>query len=140
MQANQLKAASNKTKKRIGRGGKSGTYSGRGMKGQRSRSGYSQRATFEGGKSTLSAQTKKLRGFKSRNPKNQVVDVELIEKKFKAAEVVNPESLKAKNLISKLSLPVKILAEGDIKKKLSFQDVLLSKSAQKKIKKAGGTF
>jgi len=138
MQAHQLKTRGRSSKKRVGRGGKKGTYSSRGMKGQKSRSGYSKRATFEGGKSTLVARTKKLRGFISRNKDLQTVNLKMIEDKFKTGDVVNPQSLKDKGLINKLTTPVKVLSVGDIKKKLTFKDVLFSKSAKKKIENAGG--
>ena len=130
MQAHQLKAKKTASRKRIGRGGKKGTYSCRGMNGQRSRSGFSRRATFEGGSSTLVAKTKKLRGFRSRNPKLQVVSVETLNKKFRSGEEVNPRTLKEKKIISKLSVPVKVLSDGVIEKKLTFKDILFSKVAQ----------
>ena len=138
MQAHQLKTRPKTSKKRVGRGGKKGTYSCRGMKGQKSRSGYSRRATFEGGKTTLINRTKKLRGFTSRNKNLQVVNVESLEKKFKKGEEVNPKTLKEKGLIKKLAVPVKILSRGEIKKELTLKDVLYSKNAKVKIEKAGG--
>lgn len=138
MQAHQLKPEKKSTRKRVGRGGKKGTYSGGGMKGQKSRSGYSKRATFEGGRSTLTAATKKLRGFKSRNKSLQVVNLDAIELKFQKGDEVSPQTLKEKGLISKLSEPVKILSRGEVKKGLTLKDVLVSKSAKDKIEKAGG--
>lgn len=139
MQAHQLKARKTASRKRIGRGGKKGTYSCRGMNGQKSRSGFSRRATFEGGSSTLVAKTKKLRGFRSRNPKLQVVSVEVLDKKFRSGEEVNPQTLKERKLISKLFIPVKVLSDGTIEKKLIFKDVFFSKAAREKIEKAGGS-
>ncbi|MEA1926314.1 MAG: 50S ribosomal protein L15 [Patescibacteria group bacterium] len=139
MQAHQLKARKTASRKRIGRGGKKGTYSCRGMKGQKSRSGFSRRATFEGGSSTLVAKTKKLRGFRSRNPKLQIVNIEALNGKFRSGEEVNPQTLKERKLISKLSVPVKVLSDGSIEKKLKFRNVLFSKAAREKIKKAGGS-
>ncbi len=139
MQAHQLKAQKTASRKRIGRGGKKGTYSCRGMNGQKSRSGFSRRATFEGGSSTLVAKTKKLRGFRSRNPKLQIVNIKTLGKKFRSGEEVNPRTLREKNLISKLSIPVKVLSDGVIEKKLLFKNVLFSKTAREKIEKAGGS-
>lgn len=139
MQINDLKTASKSSKKRVGRGGKKGTYCGAGMKGQKSRSGHSQAATFTGGNSSIVGQTKKLKGFKSRRPNAQVVNLVDIERVFSAGDKVTPETLKEKNLISKLELPVKILSEGEITKKVSVENVAFSKLAKEKIEKAGGS-
>ncbi len=134
MQAHNLTSNSRKSKRRVARGGQKGTYSGRGMKGQCSRSGFSQRPTFEGGRSSLVSQAKKVRGFKSKRAANQVVAVELIEKKYADGEVVSPETLKAKGLISKTYLPVKILGGGKLTKKVKFEDVATSKAVAKSSK------
>lgn len=135
MQINSLESRELKGKKRVGRGGKSGTYSGKGMKGQKARSGYSRRATWEGGRTTLIAATKKNKGFKSRNAKNQVVSLSSLEKNFKEGDVVSPETLKAAGLINTIADPVKILGNGELKKKLEVKDVLLSETAKKKMGK-----
>ena len=134
MQINSLKSRKLKSRKRVGRGGKSGTYSGKGMKGQKSRSGYSRRSTWEGGRTTLIAATKKNKGFKSRNPKNQVVSLDALENNFKDGDKVTPEILKEAGLINDISVPVKILNNGTLKKKLEFKDVLMSDSTKKAIK------
>jgi large subunit ribosomal protein L15 len=131
MQINSLKSRNLKNKKRVGRGGKSGTYSGKGMKGQKSRSGYSRRSTWEGGRTTLIASTKKNKGFKSRNAKNQVVSLDALENNFKNGDEVTPETLKEAGLINDISVPVKILNNGELKKKLKFTDVLMSDTAKK---------
>lgn len=138
MQIHQLKVNKKKSKKRIGRGGKKGTYSGSGMNGQKSRSGFSRRSTFEGGQSTLTEHTKKKRGFKSVASGNQVVSLEKIDAKFKAGEVVSVKSLKESKLIKDIKTPVKILSDGELSKKIIFEKVLISKLAEKKIKEAGG--
>jgi large subunit ribosomal protein L15 len=139
MQVNDLKNKEKKDRKRVGRGGKKGTYSGKGMKGQKSRSGYSKRATFEGGKSSLIAHTKKKKGFKSLNAKAETVDLETLERKFVDGEEVTKELLKEKKLIKSLKSKVKILSDGEIKKKLIVgEDILTSETAKDKIKKAGG--
>ncbi len=134
MQINNLKSRNLKSKKRVGRGGKSGTYSGKGMKGQKSRSGYSRRSTWEGGRTTLIAATKKNKGFKSRNPKNQVVSLGSLENNFKKGDEIIPETLKEAGLINDISIPVKILDNGELKKELKFKDILMSASVTKKIK------
>ncbi len=138
MQVNTLKARKLKTKKRVGRGGVNGTYSGKGMKGQKSRSGYSRRATWEGGRTTLIAATKKNRGFKSRNAKNQIVNLSILEKKFKDGDTVDLTSLIKAKIVKKVSAPVKILGVGELTKELTIKDVLVSATAKEKITKAGG--
>ncbi|HLM84517.1 MAG TPA: 50S ribosomal protein L15 [Candidatus Bathyarchaeia archaeon] len=138
MQIHQLKVKSQKKKRRLGRGGKKGTYSGRGMKGQKSRSGANVNPIFEGGRSTLIEHLPKVRGFKSHRPKNQVVDVEQLEKHFGSDDIVNLQSLLQKKLIDSMKTPVKILGDGEIKKKLTIEKCLVSKTAKEKIEKAGG--
>ncbi len=138
MQIHQIRVGKKVEKKRIGRGGKKGTYSGKGMKGQKSRKGFSSRATFEGGSTSIVARTKKLRGFRSVNESNQVINLEKIDSKFESNGLVNPENLKKKGLIKNASGKVKILSEGSIEKKLVFEGVSFSKEALKKIEKAGG--
>jgi large subunit ribosomal protein L15 len=135
MQIHKIKSERNKNRKRVGRGGKKGTYSGKGMKGQKSRSGYSRRATWEGGRTTLIAGTKKNRGFKSRHNKMLVINLEILDKKFKDGEKITLESLQKNGIIKKISQPVKILSTGEITKKIIVgKNILLSKSAEKKIK------
>lgn len=138
MQIHELKVKKKTSRKRVGRGGKKGTYSGRGMKGQKSRSGASQSPTFEGGKTTLIQKTKKLKGFKSRNPKKLAVNLDTLEAKFKDGDKVNGKSLKEKKIIRKEKQPVKILSDGKISKKLVFENLEVSKKAKEKIEKAGG--
>jgi large subunit ribosomal protein L15 len=138
MQIHELKVKIQKKKRRVGRGGKKGTYSGRGMKGQKSRSGSSINPIFEGGRSTLVEHLSKMRGFKSHRPKNQVVDLQKLEKYFADGEIVNPETLLRKKLVDNMKVSVKILGDGELKKKLSIEKCLVSKSAKEKIEKAGG--
>lgn len=138
MQVHQLKVKSVKKKQRVGRGGKKGTYSGRGMKGQKSRSGASVNPIFEGGRSTLIEHLPKMRGFKSHRPKNQVVDLAQLEKHFVEGDVVNPQSLLARKLIDNIKTPVKILGDGEITKKINVEKCLVSKSAKEKIEAKGG--
>lgn len=138
MQIHQLKIKSIKKKRRVGRGGKKGTYSGRGMKGQKSRSGASVNPIFEGGRSTLIEHLPKMRGFKSHRPKNQTVDLAQLEKHFADGGKVSPQSLLQKKLIDKIKVPVKILGDGKLEKKLTIEKCLVSKSAKEKIEKVGG--
>lgn len=138
MQIHQLKIKSQKKKRRVGRGGKKGTYSGRGMKGQKSRSGASINPIFEGGRSTLIEHLPKVRGFKSAKPKNQVVDLDQLEKYFEDGGIVNPQSLLEKKLIDNIKVPAKILSDGKITKKLTIEKCLVSKGAKNIIEAEGG--
>ncbi len=138
MQIHELRIKIQKKKRRVGRGGKKGTYSGRGVKGQKSRSGAPINPIFEGGRSTLIEHLPKRRGFKSIFPKNQIITLEKIEKFFGDGAVVNPQTLRDMRLIRKMKVPVKILGNGEIRKKITFEKCLVSKSAREKIEKAGG--
>ena len=128
-----------KKRKRVGRGNASGhgTYSCRGMKGQRSRSGVSNLKRMGMKKMLLSIP--KNRGFKSDKPKNQAVNLSSLNDVFKEGEMVMPASLVKKELIGSSLLPVKILGEGELKVKgLQFEGVKASKSARTQIEKMGG--
>ena len=124
-----------KKKKRIGRGNASGsgTYSGRGLKGQRSRSGGKSGLKRLGMKIMLKTIPKK-RGFKSAKPKNQVVNLVDLNKNFKDGDAVNPKSLLKQGLIGKITLPVKILGNGELTvKELKFSGVKMSESVKSKL-------
>ncbi|MCK9378715.1 MAG: 50S ribosomal protein L15 [Candidatus Moranbacteria bacterium] len=141
MQIHELKVKSKKNRKRIGRGGKRGTYSGKGNNGQKARSGAKRDYIFEGGKSTLIERLKKVRGFKSIAPKKLVLSLDMLEKKFANGETVNFETLVAKKVFRKneISSGVKILGTGKITKKISVdKEILTSDSARIAIEKAGG--
>ena len=135
----------NKLKMRVGRGigsGK-GKTSGRGVKGQKSRSGVAIKS-FEGGQMPLYRRLPK-RGF---NPisKNQIAILNLekiqsfIDKKnIKPSDILNSELLKKLKLINKNSKKLKILGTGEIKEKINIEADLVSKSALKKLEKIGGS-
>lgn len=128
-------------RKRIGRGNASGTgtYSGKGLKGQNSRSGVSNLKRL-GMRQTL-LRTPKKRGFRSLNPKNQVVNVVDINKFFKENEAVNPKTLLKKGLITDLNPGVKLLGKGELAVKgLQFSDIKVSDSVKAQIEKLGGKF
>lgn len=137
MQINDLKISPRKKSKRVGRGGKKGTYSGKGMKGQKARSGFSQASTFEGGKTGLTERTKKVRGFKSLQEGNLAINLSVLENKFQEGEKINRETLLAKKIIKKNQVP-KILSEGLVSKKLKVEGVKISQKAREKIEKVGG--
>jgi len=140
MQLHQIKPKHKLQKRiRIGRGGKRGTYSGKGLKGQRARAGRK----FQPAIRELIKKFPKLKGYRSKRRPNGVVvlNVENIAKKFESNEIVNPKSLIEKRLIRRIKgkLPaVKILGEGKIERKLIVEDCEVSESAREKIEKAGG--
>jgi len=143
MQLHRLKPVHKlKRKKRIARGGKRGGYSGRGIKGQKSRAGAKIRPAIR----DLMMKFPKKRGrakhaFKSLFFKPVILNLEDIEKNFKDGGIVSPKTLFEKRLISrkKGALPeVKILGGGELSKALHFQKVLLSEVARAKIEKAKG--
>lgn len=141
MQIHELKVKAKKTKKRIGRGGKRGTYSGKGNKGQKARSGGNVDPLFQGGSTSLMKRLKKTRGFKAVNPKKNILKLSQIEKFFQDGEEVGGASLVEKKIFRKSELKngVKILAVGELKKKVTIgKDILVSESAAEAIKKAGG--
>ena len=120
-----------KKRKRIGRGNASGhgTYSGKGQKGQRSRSGVSNLKRI-GMKSTLFS-IPKSRGFISDKPKNQVVNLSDINKNFKDGDIINPKALIKKNLIKDTKTDVKILGTGKLElENIKFKDVKMSGSVK----------
>ena len=115
--------------KRLGRGigsGK-GKTAGRGTKGQKSRSGYNIPRRFEGGQMALVQRLPKVKGFRSRNIKPQIVKLSLIEKNFKAGERIDVKVLLGKGLIKDTNLPVKILADKKPEKKFLWREVKLSR-------------
>lgn len=142
LKLSQLKPYKKSTKRRkvVGRGVGSGhgTFSGRGAKGQKARSGSSIPVGFEGGRMPLQRQIPKKRGFKSRNPKLVPVSLESISGKFKAGETVNPKNLFNKGVLKNHLKLVKIVSVGEITVALTFEKVKLTNSAKEKIEKAGG--
>lgn len=143
MQLNTLKLKNKKKKRKIiGRGGKKGTYSGKGCKGQKARSGAHVNPLFEGGRSTLIDHMKKVRGFKSFQISMEV-KISQLEKFFQDGEIVSAKSLLEKNLVKKAGKRSKIKILGDrdkIGKKLIIdKNIPLSASAKNVIEKAGGS-
>lgn len=119
--------------RRIGRGGKRGTYSGRGIKGQRARAGAKMRPAER----DIIKKIPKLRGyrFKGFGVRPAAVNVDTVEKHFAAGETVSPATLLAKGLIRRVggkTPRVKILGRGETTKKMIFKDVMFSASAGKK--------
>ena len=147
--SNLKPAQARKDRKRVGRGlgsGK-GRYSGRGIKGQKSRSGsHKMPAGFEGGQMPIDMRLGKLRGNTSADAMpigpfrtySQPVNVAALESRFEAGSEVTPEALKAVGLIRKVSVDVKVLGVGELTKTLSVSAHGFSKSAVEKIEAAGG--
>ena len=144
MKLNELKPApgANRSRKRVGRGNASGWGGtcGRGHKGQKSRSGSSIPAWFEGGQMPL------VRRLPKRGPRRtghkrfeyDVINVETLNI-FEEAAVVNPEALREAGLIKRKDALIKILGDGELEKQLKVQAHRFSKSAVQKIESKGGT-
>ena len=148
--SNLQPAQARKDRKRVGRGMGSGKgrYSGRGIKGQKSRAGsHMMRAGFEGGQMPLYMRTPKLRGNTSADAMpigpfrtyTQPVNLRDLEARFEAGDEVTPESLKAKGLIRSVRKDVKLLGVGELTKKLSITVHGASATAREKVEAAGGT-
>lgn len=132
---------SKKRRMRVGRGDGSnwGGTAGRGHKGQKSRSGSRIRHHFEGGQTPYFRRLPK-KGFNSPDHVEfNVVNVASLEKAFAAGESVDVDSLRAKKLIGKKALPLKVLGCGEISKALKVKAVKFSASAKAKIEAAGGS-
>jgi Ribosomal protein L15 len=135
MQLHELKKEyKTKNKRRIGRGGKRGTYSGRGIKGQKARAGHKIRPAIY----DLIIKIPKQRGIKHKplSSKPVVINFDVLNKHFKEGELVSPQTLFEKGLIEKEKgkLPkVKILGRGELTKKLIFKKCQFSQSALKKL-------
>ena len=132
----------NKKKRIVGRGSSSGrgTTSGKGNKGQNARSGGKTYIGFEGGQMPLYRRVAK-KGFSNYPFKEEysIVNLFIIDEKYSDGETVNKETLKAKGLVKKQAALVKVLASGEITKKLTVDVDKVSAQAQAKIEKAGGT-
>lgn len=120
-----------KSKKRIARGisGHGGRTAGRGSKGQKARTGHNIPRGFEGGQTKLAMRLPKVGGFKSLKISNYIIKSSIINKNFKDSEIVNPKTLKEKNLTNNLKSKqkIKILFDEKLSAKVIFKDVLTSK-------------
>ena len=148
--SNLKPAQARKARKRVGRGlgsGK-GRYSGRGLKGQKSRSGsHKMRPGFEGGQNPLYMRLGKQRGNTSADAMpvgphrtfTAPVNVATLEERFDAGAEVTPETLVERGVLKNTKVDVKILGNGELKKTLSVTAHAVSASAREKIEAAGGT-
>ncbi len=141
MNLSQLRPAkgSNKKKKRIGRGEGSGTgvTAGRGNKGYGSRAGSKKRAWFEGGQMPLQRRLPKYGFNRPEKVVYQVINVGDLAR-LEKQETITKEDLLKSGLIRKKNVPVKLLGEGEIDRKVNIQVDAVSKSAKEKIEKGGG--
>ncbi|MBI5025099.1 MAG: 50S ribosomal protein L15 [Candidatus Omnitrophica bacterium] len=142
MHLHELKSpvGSRKRKKLLGRGAGSGhgRTSGRGQKGQNSRSsGRKLVGTSEGGQMPLAKRLPKV-GFRSKRPVlNQVVDLKQLDQ-LENGTVINAAFLKSQGLIESIHKPFKILGDGELKKSVVIEEGSISLTAREKILKAGG--
>ena len=143
-------AQKRKARKRVGRGMGSGKgrYSGRGIKGQKSRSGsHTMRPGFEGGQMPAYMRLGKQRGATSKDAmpigpfrtSTIPVNVRDLEQGFEADDDVTPEALVARRIVRKKGVPVKVLGNGELTKKLTVTAHAFSATAREKIEAAGGT-
>jgi large subunit ribosomal protein L15 len=148
--SNLQPAQPRKDRKRVGRGMGSGKgrYSGRGIKGQKSRAGsHNMRAGFEGGQMPMHMRTPKERGATSKDAMpigpfrtySQPVNLKALEERFDAGAEVTLEALVEKGLLKNTKKDVKILGNGELTKKLSVSAHGFSKTAREKIEAAGGS-
>jgi large subunit ribosomal protein L15 len=144
------KPGSRHRRKRVGRGEGSGLgkTSGRGEKGAGARSGAKSRVNFEGGQMPIHMRLRKLRGphMKKSMPfeqfgrtKTQPVNLKDLDARFDAGDEVTPESLREKGLATRRDVPVKILGQGELGKKLTVRVHAASKAASEAIESAGGS-
>jgi large subunit ribosomal protein L15 len=137
-------------KKRIGRGEGSGfgKTSGRGQKGAGSRAGAKKKTNLEGGQNPIHMRMRKLRGphMKKSMPfeaygrtHTQAVNLRDLDARFDDGAEITPDALRDKNLATRKGIPVKVLAQGDITKKLTVRAHAFSEAARRKIEEAGGT-
>ena len=139
MQLHQIRPIHKKKKrKRVGRGGKKGTYSGRGVKGQKARAGRKLKPFIR----EWIKRYPKLRGykFKSFRIKPAIINLNTLEEKFNTGDTVNPQILLEKKLIRRIKgkVPqVKILGKSKLTKKLIIENCQVSKGVKEKIEKSG---
>jgi large subunit ribosomal protein L15 len=142
------KPGSRHPRKRVGRGEGSGLgkTSGRGENGAGSRSGSKKRPNYEGGQMPIHMRMRKLRGphmkksmpFENFRTHTQPVNLRDLEARFDDGAEVTPDTLAGAGLATRRGVPVKILGQGELNKKLTVQAHAFSKSAREKIEAAGG--
>ena len=142
-------AGSRHRKKRVGRGEGSGVgkTAGRGQKGAGARSGRRKKPGFEGGQMPVHMRMRKLRGphmkksmpFEQFRTHTQPVNLRDLEARFEDGSEVTVPALAARGLAKRKAIPVKVLGQGELSKKLTVHAHAFSKTAREKIESAGGT-
>ncbi len=130
-----------RARKRIGRGNAAGggTYAGRGLKGQKSRSGFGLIPGFEGGQLRLIKGLPMTRGFNNKfKTYYSLIKLEELDQ-FADGERITPDSLQARGLLRNQRSPIKILGNGEVSKSLTVAAHKFTQSAREKIEAAGGT-
>ncbi|MBM3940284.1 MAG: 50S ribosomal protein L15 [SAR202 cluster bacterium] len=142
MQAHNIRSTHpRKERKRVGRGNSSGsgTYSGRGSKGQKARTGGGVRPSFEGGQNRLVKGLPMMRGFTSIfRLEYQEVNLEALARLPESVKEVTPSVLAAHRIVRSASKPVKLLGRGDVSRALQVKGIKTSESARAKVTAAGG--
>ena len=142
MRLDQLRtpAGARHARKRVGRGNASqGTYSGRGVKGQKARTGGGVRPSFDGGQNPLVKRMPTQRGFVNIFKQYYaIVNLDALAARFPQASRVSPLAMKEARLIRGLNLPVKVLGRGEIDHSLTVTAHKFSTEARRKIEAAGG--
>lgn len=136
MQLHELKTTTKeKREKRVGRGGKRGTYSGKGTKGQKARSGHRIRPAIR----DLLIRIPKLRGFANKPVYDKVITLNIkdIENKVKENSITK-EVLISNGLVKKSDKQIKILSTGEVKRPLNIKGISVSKKTKEKVEAAGG--
>ena len=134
MNLNGMFVGSKNSGKRVGRGPGSGKgkTSGRGTKGQKSRTGAGRKIKtwFEGGQTPVFRKLAKKRGFKNNRPKSITITTQVLGRFYKDGEIVSPETLLAHKIIRKIELgrKIKIVRRGQDTVKFQYQEVAISKS------------
>ena len=136
-------------RRRVGRGEGSGVgkTAGRGQKGAGARSGSKRKVGFEGGQNPIHMRMRKLRGphmkksmpFEKFRTRTQAVNLSDLEARFESGAEVTPETLRERGLATRKGVPVKVLAKGELKKKLAVEAHGFSQAAREKIESAGGS-
>jgi large subunit ribosomal protein L15 len=140
---------SRKDRKRVGRGHGSGhgKTSGRGHKGYGARAGAKDRARFEGGQNPIHMRMRKLRGpnkkmsmpFEPFRTHTQPVNLDDLDARFDDGASIDPAAMKAAGLATRRGIPVKVLGDGELTKRLTVRAHGFSKTARERIESAGGT-
>lgn len=131
-----------RSRKRVGRGDSAGggSYAGRGMKGQKSRSGPGVRPGFEGGQMPLIKGLPMKRGFNNRyKTYYALVNLETLQERFEAGARVTPETLHRLGIVRRTRLPLKVVGDGELNQAITVAAHKFTASARAKIEAAGGT-